>query len=85
MKKEITDEGTTFTVEEPTVAGIEIAEKITTIMIEYSVAPDYVLGVLGEGVIRFLAAWAEMRGYRKQELVNIFGDGLANAELEFYD
>ena len=78
-----TEEGVTYTITEPTEKADEVAKAIGIMMKQVGVQPDEVLPVLGEAVIRFLTAVANVMGYEPIELVKVFGEGLYTAELEY--
>lgn len=83
MEKKKNEGSTTYTIESPSKAGMKIANQIFSTMAKNEVEPDEILPILGEAVVRFLATIAEPLGYEKEELVHAFGDGIANAEIEF--
>ena len=83
MKKQRNEDSTTYTIESPSEIGLQIAEGIFKTMADNNTQPGDVLPVLGEAVVRFLVMIAEPIGYDRNEIVNIFGEGIVNAKIEF--
>lgn len=74
-----------YTAEKPTDKAVSVVKALIDAMVESGVDPEEVLPVLGEAVIRFLVPMAETMGYGRKEIVKVFGDGLATAEIELDD
>lgn len=85
MKKKRNENCTTYTIDSPSDLGGVISESIFKAMADNRVMPDEVLPILGESVVRFLMMVAEPLGYEKKEIVKVFGEGLATAEIELHE
>ena len=85
MSKKDKDEMKRYTVEKSTNKAVSIVKALIYAMLESGVEPEEVLPVLGEAVIRFLIPMAETMGYDRKEIVKVFGQGLATAEIVLDD
>ena len=74
-----------YTVEKPTDKAVVVVKALVDAMVESGVEFEEVLPVLGEAVIRFLVPMAETMGYGRKEIVKVFGEGLATAEIDLDD
>ena len=74
-----------ITLTKPTEKAEKLIDAIIDCCAENKVQPEETLYVLGEAVIRLLVGISSMLGYEQEEIVQVFGEGLINAELEFND
>lgn len=81
MKKVKNEDSTTYTIESRTEVSKEISSHIFQTMIDNKVKTDEVLPLLGDAVANFLMSIAMQLGYEEKEIVKVFGEGLANAEI----
>ena len=71
------------TLKTPTVEATHLLNAMVESMADDRIDPQDVLFVLGEAVIRFLIASAEILDCEPKEMVKVFAEGLANAEIGY--
>lgn len=62
-----------------------VVKNIIKGFIEANIEPQDVMAILGDACLRILVVMADDLGYDKNEIAEVFGNGIATAKLEFED